>query len=142
MTPPDSVVRSPEPLAQVEPDNDYYRRQLRSMVVMIEKAQDEGRLTTDLAALKVIAKECLARPRSNDAAIDRLEREVGDLRTKLIDMDVLRTESGQAHAVAAQMTTRAELAEQELKRLRASLGRRFGRAGQILDGWIAKRKKR
>lgn len=96
-------VRSGEPLAQVEPEADYYRRQIRSIEHVMNELDahntlagdgptgvDANAITRFLAELRIVTSEALRRPRSNGDAIDRLERELAELRADLIDYGILK----------------------------------------------------
>lgn len=107
-------VRSPEPLAQVEPEVDYYRRKLRQLRAWLEELDQAGPEDLGRALMSSHSKirqgviDLLDRPRSNGPAIDRLERELGELRGKLIDFDIMRKELAAAKEAAQLWQRRAE----------------------------------
>lgn len=87
-------VRSGEPLAQVEPEADYYRRQMRRIEHAMSEldAADLNKRAVGqaLRQVRLVTSEALRRPRSNGDAIDRLDRELAELRADLIDYGILK----------------------------------------------------
>ena len=92
-------VRSSEPLAQVEPESDYYRRQIRRIDHAINQFDLGGtsRLAGKcLSTIRAVVAESLRRPRSNGEAVDRLELELAKLRGDLIDYGILQRDHREA----------------------------------------------
>lgn len=92
-------VQSSESLAQVEPEADYYRRQIRRIehaTIDLENGHQDLDDHQIIARVRTIAAECLRRPRSNGEKFDRLERELAELRADIIDYDILRRDYREA----------------------------------------------
>lgn len=142
----DDQTRSPEPLAQVEPEADYFRRTMRTIRHWLDEldlsgASQEVRDKT-LNDIRLRTVEALNRPRSNGKAIDRLERELAELRGKIIDFDIVAQELKEARI----WHSRATEAEEALARLRGHMGpaesaicATIGASARRVDRWLAGR---
>jgi hypothetical protein len=105
-----------------EPENAYLRIVLRSLAAQLEMLlpADGGhsRIVTDMRAM---IRTALERPRTNDPAIDALERRVGDLESRLIDQQVLLRERATAEFRAGEAERQRQAAISELGAVRAAI---------------------
>jgi hypothetical protein len=102
------------------PDEDFCRTKLRGLRHVIALAEQEHGAApvpwgNVLARVKDLADEALARPRSNGATIDALERDNAELRGKLVDIEMLEHERRMALQAAEVAERRARAAEATLE---------------------------
>lgn len=107
---------------------EYLRVQLKDPGVKVLQLLDEG---------AKVASEATSRPSTNGEMIDNLRREVGDLRSRLIDEQVLRHELGQAKAAHASERAARLSAESELHALHDLVAR--GKVGNRVYSGILRR---
>jgi hypothetical protein len=114
-----------------EPENAYLRTVLRTLEVKIETMLHVliGPLdTAPSVCVDAVQRECLlviraalARPRTNDAAIDALTRRVGDLESRLLDQRILHTEKVTAEFRAEEAVRHREMVSAELAAVRRAI---------------------
>jgi hypothetical protein len=95
-------VTSGEVLARVETEADYLRRRMRQIAHIIENPVpgDREKAVWMVPKILEIAKEAISRPRSNGEVIDNLERELGDLRGRVIESGAWKERALQAEYAA------------------------------------------
>lgn len=103
-----------------EPENAHLRTVLRRLAVILAESTLGAPEGNRRAAVALI-EETLRRPRTNDAVIDRLERTIGDLQSRLLDQRVLKTEKSVAEFGAAEAARHRQAALNELAAVRQAI---------------------
>lgn len=129
-----------------EPENAILRNALRTIAVHSQKGiEDSDGGNSDmvehieaaqaaLVAVRDLANETLKRPLTNDRVIDDLQRQVGDLSSKLVDMQLLRAENATLQFKADEATRQMRIAYEQLEAVRAASRPAIARAASPRDG--------